>query len=138
MLCRLTEKEGADNMMHSAVRPYLMDLGSANGTYLNNERIETERYYELLERVRIRAAHVNQQGIVHVSKCLHACILACLLLWKVFAGQCESMRVCQNPDWQLALYCAQHHEDMCHLWFFFGQLSFIASYKTLAVAAGLL
>lgn len=50
-LCRLTEKEGADNMMHSAVRPYLMDLGSANGTYLNNERIEGERYYELLERV---------------------------------------------------------------------------------------
>lgn len=38
-------------MMHSAVRPYLMDLGSANGTYLNNERIEGERYYELLERV---------------------------------------------------------------------------------------
>ena len=50
-LRRLTEKEGADNMMHSAVRPYLMDLGSANGTYLNNERIEGERYYELLERV---------------------------------------------------------------------------------------
>lgn len=50
-LCRLTEKEGADKMMHSAVRPYLMDLGSANGTYLNNERIEGERYYELLERV---------------------------------------------------------------------------------------
>ena len=38
-------------MMHSGVRPYLMDLGSANGTYLNNERIQPERYYELLERV---------------------------------------------------------------------------------------
>lgn len=37
-------------MMHSDVRPYLMDLGSANGTYLNNERIEPERYYELLEK----------------------------------------------------------------------------------------
>ena len=48
---RLTEKEGADGMMVSAVRPYLMDLGSANGTYLNNEQIEAERYYELLERV---------------------------------------------------------------------------------------
>lgn len=45
-------------MMHSAVRPYLMDLGSANGTYLNNERIEGERYYELLERVsQYRCAH---------------------------------------------------------------------------------
>ena len=38
-------------MMHSGVRPYLMDLGSANGTYLNNDRIEAERYYELLEKV---------------------------------------------------------------------------------------
>lgn len=47
---RFTDKEGADGMMHSEVRPYLMDLGSANGTYLNNERIETERYYELLEK----------------------------------------------------------------------------------------
>ena len=45
-------------MMHSGVRPYLMDLGSANGTYLNNDRIEPERYYELLEKViRILASH---------------------------------------------------------------------------------
>ena len=49
---RFTDKEGADGMMHSEVRPYLMDLGSANGTYLNNERIENERYYELLEKAR--------------------------------------------------------------------------------------
>ena len=47
---RFTDKEGADGMMHSEVRPYLMDLGSANGTYLNNERIEKERYHELLEK----------------------------------------------------------------------------------------
>ncbi len=43
-------------MMHSGVRPYLMDLGSANGTYLNNDRIEAERYYELLEKVTPRHA----------------------------------------------------------------------------------
>lgn len=47
---RLTEKEGADGMMHSAVRPYLMDLGSTNGTFLNRERVEAQRYYELLEQ----------------------------------------------------------------------------------------
>lgn len=31
-----------------AVRPYLMDLGTVNGTFLNGERIDSERFYELL------------------------------------------------------------------------------------------
>ncbi|KAL4459203.1 hypothetical protein ABPG75_014068 [Micractinium tetrahymenae] len=47
---RLTEKEGLDGMMKAAVRPYLMDLGSTNGTFINGERLEPERYYELLEK----------------------------------------------------------------------------------------
>ena len=38
-------------MMQTAIRPYLMDLGSANGTFLNGEKIEPERFYELLEQV---------------------------------------------------------------------------------------
>ena len=57
-------------MMHSAVRPYLMDLGSANGTYLNNERIEGERYYELLERVSLSGCKTRriprQSMLAHV------------------------------------------------------------------------
>lgn len=37
-------------MLHAAVRPYLMDLGSTNGTFLNGERMEPARYYELLDQ----------------------------------------------------------------------------------------
>ena len=32
------------------VRPYIIDLGSVNGTWLNGERVESARYYELRER----------------------------------------------------------------------------------------
>ena len=43
--CRLTEVQGV-----ASVRPYIMDLGSVNGTWLNRERIEPERYLQLLEQ----------------------------------------------------------------------------------------
>jgi smad nuclear-interacting protein 1 len=35
-----------------AIRPYLIDLDTVNGTFLNGERIEGSRYYELLPKVR--------------------------------------------------------------------------------------
>ena len=35
-------------------RPYVIDLESTNGTYVNNQRIESARYYELKEKVRDR------------------------------------------------------------------------------------
>lgn len=34
-------------------RPYIIDLESANGTFLNNQRIDPRRFYELKEKVRI-------------------------------------------------------------------------------------
>ncbi|KAJ9567931.1 hypothetical protein OSB04_003897, partial [Centaurea solstitialis] len=47
---RQVEKEQPDGMMKNVIRPYIMDLGSTNGTFLNDNRIEAERYYELMEK----------------------------------------------------------------------------------------
>ena len=68
-LNRLTEKEGEDGMMASAVRPYVMDLGSTNGTFLNNERLEAQRFYELYEKVGNRLFQPR-----HSDPCAAACL----------------------------------------------------------------
>ncbi|XP_030637022.1 smad nuclear-interacting protein 1 [Chanos chanos] len=47
---RLVEFTRADGTAGRRVKPYIIDLGSGNGTYLNNQRIEPQRYYELKEK----------------------------------------------------------------------------------------
>ncbi|XP_029359419.1 smad nuclear-interacting protein 1 [Echeneis naucrates] len=47
---RLVEFKRADGTSGRRVRPYIIDLGSGNGTYLNNQRIDPQRYYELKEK----------------------------------------------------------------------------------------
>ncbi|KFM26860.1 FHA domain-containing protein DDL [Auxenochlorella protothecoides] len=63
-LHRRTEKEGADGMMVAAVRPYLMDLGSTNGTFLNGERLDDKRFYELLEQDMIRTGNSSREYVL--------------------------------------------------------------------------
>ena len=45
---RKTSKADGNGGQRVAIRPYLMDLGTVNGTFLNGERIDSERFYELL------------------------------------------------------------------------------------------
>ena len=30
--------------------PYVLDLGSANGTFVNNQRVETRKYVQVMEK----------------------------------------------------------------------------------------
>lgn len=50
VIFRLVAFTRADGTTGRRVKPYIIDLGSGNGTYLNNQRIEPQRYYELKEK----------------------------------------------------------------------------------------
>ncbi len=46
------------------VLPYVMDLGSSNGTYLNNNRIESKRYYELREKDMLKFGYSSREYVL--------------------------------------------------------------------------
>jgi len=47
---RLIQKEDEEGNMLKEVKPYIMDLESTNGTFLNGEQVEAMRYIELKEQ----------------------------------------------------------------------------------------
>ncbi|KAE9456600.1 hypothetical protein C3L33_11603, partial [Rhododendron williamsianum] len=63
------EKEQPDGTSSKKVWPYLMDLGSTNGTFVNENRIEPQRYYELFERDTIKFGNSSplQRGLVTIQ-----------------------------------------------------------------------
>ncbi|KAM5182491.1 smad nuclear-interacting protein 1 [Mantella aurantiaca] len=54
----------ADGTPGRRVRPYIIDLGSGNGTYLNNQRIEAQRYYELKEKDVLKFGFSSREYVV--------------------------------------------------------------------------
>lgn len=46
------------------VRPYLIDLESANGTFVNNVKLEPKRYHELLERDVVKFGFSSREYVV--------------------------------------------------------------------------
>ncbi|XP_044064386.1 smad nuclear-interacting protein 1 [Siniperca chuatsi] len=61
---RLVEFTRADGTAGRRVRPYIIDLGSGNGTYLNNQRIEPQRYYELKEKDVIKFGFSSREYVL--------------------------------------------------------------------------
>lgn len=47
---RLVNYDRPDGTAGRTVRPYIIDLEAANGTFVNNQRIESKRYVELFEK----------------------------------------------------------------------------------------
>lgn len=46
------------------VRPYIIDLESANGTYVNNQKIDPRKYVELLEKDVIKFAYSSREYVL--------------------------------------------------------------------------
>ena len=46
------------------VFPYLIDLGSTNGTFINSERLEPQRYYQLLEGDTIKFGSSSRDYVI--------------------------------------------------------------------------
>ncbi|XP_040021182.2 smad nuclear-interacting protein 1 [Gasterosteus aculeatus] len=61
---RLMAFTRADGTSGRRVRPYIIDLGSGNGTYLNNQRIEGQRYYELKEKDVIKFGFSSREYVL--------------------------------------------------------------------------
>jgi len=54
------------------VLPYVMCLGSTNGTFLNGERIDSERYYELREKDSLRFGESSREYVVLTTETTNA------------------------------------------------------------------
>ncbi len=50
---RVVEYKRNDGSTGRTVKPYIIDLNSTNGTFVNNQKIEVQRYFELREKVLI-------------------------------------------------------------------------------------
>ncbi|GAB2284664.1 hypothetical protein Dimus_019116 [Dionaea muscipula] len=61
---RQVEKEQPDGTMVKKVRPYIMDLGSTNKTFVNDNPIEPQRYYELFEKDTIKFGNSSREYVL--------------------------------------------------------------------------
>ncbi|KAL3639945.1 hypothetical protein CASFOL_014913 [Castilleja foliolosa] len=61
---RQVEEENPDGTMSKRVRPYMMDLGSTNGTFINDNQMEPQRYYELLEKDTVKFGNSSREYVL--------------------------------------------------------------------------
>ena len=53
-----------DGSKGKKTRPYIIDLDSSNGTFLNNKRIDSRKYYELMEKDVLKFAFSSRDYVL--------------------------------------------------------------------------
>lgn len=62
---RLKSKVSAETgELETSVRPYIIDLNSTNGTFLNEKRVDPAKYYELLEEDVLKFGHSTREYVL--------------------------------------------------------------------------
>lgn len=61
---RLVTYERDDGTKGRTVKPYILDLESANGTYVNNRRVESRRFVELIEKDVVKFGYSSREYIL--------------------------------------------------------------------------
>lgn len=61
---RMVEYMKPDGRKARKIAPYIIDLGSANGTYVNNKQIEAQRYVELIEKDVIKFGYSSREYVL--------------------------------------------------------------------------
>ncbi|KAL7667672.1 hypothetical protein ACOME3_010506 [Neoechinorhynchus agilis] len=61
---RSVQFDRADGSHGRRILPYIIDLNSSNGTFLNDEKIEPQRFYELREKDVIRFAFSTREYVL--------------------------------------------------------------------------
>ena len=58
---RMVKRDGGGG---NRVLPYIIDLGSSNGTFLNNKKIEAQRYHELREKDVLKFGYSSREYVL--------------------------------------------------------------------------
>jgi len=61
---RMVSRKREDGTDGNKVLPYVIDLGSSNGTYLNNVRMDPQRYYELKEKDVLKFGYSTREYVL--------------------------------------------------------------------------
>lgn len=61
---RLVPYKKDDGTMSKRVRPYVLDMESANGTFVNNQKIEAKKYLELFEKDVIKFGFSSREYVL--------------------------------------------------------------------------